>query len=130
MIPDIRGWLAGMRVPVIEDVTDIRDVFVILLPAAGASVAAVGTGAKRPNSSGAASSTSSSRISVFPTFPGTSWCARYRQRARIRIVVITGYGEPYLTQARQAGARAVFTKPVEWNRVLDYLCSPDLAASA
>jgi len=44
--------------------------------------------------------------------------------------VITGYGEPYLTRARQAGADAVFTKPVEWSRVLDYLRRPDLAASA
>jgi len=47
-----------------------------------------------------------------------------------RVVVITGYGEPYLTRARQAGADAVFTKPVEWTRIVDYLRRPDLAASA
>jgi CheY-like chemotaxis protein len=46
------------------------------------------------------------------------------------VIVITGYGEPYLTRARQAGADAVFTKPVEWTRILDYIRWPDLAASA
>jgi len=51
-------------------------------------------------------------------------------RNRVRILVITGYGEPYLTRARQAGAEVVFTKPVEWTRVLDYLQRPGLAASA
>ena len=43
-MPDITGRLAGLRVLVIEDVADIRDVFVLLLRAEGADVAAVGTG--------------------------------------------------------------------------------------
>ena len=47
-----------------------------------------------------------------------------------RIVVITGYGEPYLTRARRAGADVVLTKPVEWQRVLAALQPPGLAASA
>ena len=47
-----------------------------------------------------------------------------------RVIVITGYGEPYLSRARQAGADAVFTKPVEWTRILDCIRWPDLAASA
>ena len=51
-------------------------------------------------------------------------------RNRTRVIVITGYGEPYLTRARQAGAEVVFTKPVEWTRILDYLHRPGLAASA
>jgi FixJ family two-component response regulator len=46
------------------------------------------------------------------------------------VVVITGYGEPYVSRARQAGADAVFTKPVEWTNILDYIRRPDLAASA
>jgi len=44
--------------------------------------------------------------------------------------VVTGYGEPFLSRARQAGANAVFTKPVEWSRILEYLERSDLAASA
>jgi len=51
-------------------------------------------------------------------------------RRRARVIVITGYGEPYLTRARQAGADVVFTKPVEWAQVLESLDKPDLAASA
>ena len=47
-----------------------------------------------------------------------------------RVMVVTGYGEPFVTRARQAGADVVFTKPVEWSRILDYLERPDLAASA
>jgi len=51
-------------------------------------------------------------------------------RGHPRVVVVTGYGEPYLTRARQAGAEVVFTKPVEWSRILEWLERPDLAASA
>src|SRR2546421_572827 len=51
-------------------------------------------------------------------------------RRRTRVVVVTGYGEPYLSRARQAGAEVVFTKPVEWARILEWLQRPDLAASA
>jgi FixJ family two-component response regulator len=46
------------------------------------------------------------------------------------VLVVTGYGEPYLTRAKQAGAQVVFTKPVEWSRILEALQRPDLAASA
>jgi putative NIF3 family GTP cyclohydrolase 1 type 2 len=52
------------------------------------------------------------------------------KRRRARVIVVTGYGEPYLTRARQAGADVVFTKPVEWSQVLKWLDRPDLAASA
>lgn len=51
-------------------------------------------------------------------------------RNRPRVAVITGYGEPYLTRARQAGAEVVFANPVEWTRILDDLHRPGLAASA
>ena len=51
-------------------------------------------------------------------------------RRRARVIVVTGYGEPYLTRARQAGADVVFTKPVEWAQVLEAIDKPDLAASA
>jgi CheY-like chemotaxis protein len=49
---------------------------------------------------------------------------------RTRILVVTGYGEPYISRARQAGAHLVFTKPVEWTRILEALQEPGLAASA
>jgi len=121
-----------MRVLVIEDVPDIREVFALLLRSEGAHVISVGTGRE------AAEIVARHQFDVvltdlgLPDIPGD---VLVRQMAngtygRLRIAVITGYGEPYLSRARQAGAEAVFTKPVEWNRVLDYLSRPDLAASA
>ena len=67
-----------------------------------------------------------------PDIAGDSLVRQLRAAAgrRVPVAVITGYGEPYLSRARQAGADAVFTKPVEWTLILDYLCRPSLAASA
>jgi CheY-like chemotaxis protein len=31
------------------------------------------------------------------------------------VIVVTGYDEPFVSRARQAGADAVFTKPVVWS---------------
>jgi two-component system CheB/CheR fusion protein len=124
--------LDGMRILVIEDVPDIRDIFTILLRAEGADVVAVGTGRE------AAELVARREFDVvltdlgLPDIPGD---VLVRQivgvgRKRARVAVITGYGEPYLTRARQAGADVVFLKPVEWTRILDYLRTPGLAASA
>jgi DNA-binding response OmpR family regulator len=67
-----------------------------------------------------------------PDIPGDVLIRQVRAAAGAgaRIVVITGYGEPYQTRARQAGADVVFTKPVEWSRIVDYLRRTGLAASA
>jgi len=129
---DFPGRLAGMRVLVIEDVPDIRDVFVILLRAEGADVTAVGTGREAADLVGRAEFDVVLTDLGLPDIPGEVLVRQMSNaaRGRLRIAVITGYGEPYLTRARQAGAEAVFTKPVEWTRVLHYLCRPDLAASA
>jgi CheY-like chemotaxis protein len=35
-------------------------------------------------------------------------------RHRPRVIVVTGYDEPFVSRARQAGADAVFLKPVMW----------------
>lgn len=124
--------LAGLRVLVVEDVTDIREVFVILLRAEGADVEAAATGRE------AADLLARRDFDVvltdlgLPDIPGDTLVRQMRAsaRRRPRIAVITGYGEPYLTRARQAGADVVFTKPVDWARLLHYLLHPDLAASA
>ena len=42
-------------------------------------------------------------------------------RRRPRIVVVTGYDEPFTTRARAAGADVVLTKPVMWSSVLEEL---------
>jgi two-component system, chemotaxis family, CheB/CheR fusion protein len=124
--------LVGVRVLLLEDVSDIRDVFVILLRSEGADVVATGSGQE------GAELARSQRFDVVLSdlgLPDIAGDVLIRQLRAVsangtRVLVITGYGEPYLTRARQAGADAVFTKPVEWMRILDYIRRPDLAVSA
>ena len=124
--------LKGIRILLVEDAADIREVFTVLLRAEGADVVAAANGRE------ALDATIRHHFDVIlsdlglPDVPGDVLIRQMltTTRNRSRIVVITGYGEPYLTRARQAGAEVVFTKPVEWTRILDYLQRPGLAASA
>ena len=121
-----------MRILVIEDAADIREVFTVLLRAEGAHVVAAANGKE------ATDAVAHQQFDVIlsdlglPDVPGDVLIRQLlaATRSHTRIVVITGYGEPYLSRARQAGAEVVFTKPVEWTRILDYLHRPGLAASA
>ena len=124
--------LAGMKILVVEDAADIREVFAVLLKAEGANVVTAANGRE------ATEAIAQQHFDVIlsdlglPDVPGDVLIRQMLagSRNRSRIVVITGYGEPYLSRARQAGAEVVFTKPVEWTRILDYLHRPGLAASA
>ena len=124
--------LKGIRILLVEDAADIREVFTVLLRAEGAEVVAAANGRE------ALDATIRHQFDVIlsdlglPDVPGDVLIRQMltTTRNRSRIVVITGYGEPYLTRARQAGAEVVFTKPVEWTRILNYLQRPGLAASA
>lgn len=121
-----------MRILVIEDAADIREVFTVLLRAEGAHVVPAASGRE------ALEAAAHQQFDVvlsdlgLPDVPGDVLIRQLLSttRNRTRVLVITGYGEPYITRARQAGAEVVFTKPVEWTRVLDYLHRPGLAASA
>jgi two-component system CheB/CheR fusion protein len=121
-----------MQILVIEDATDIRDVFAVLLRAEGADVVATGSGRE------AAELAAQRHFDVvlsdlgLPDVPGDVLIRQIlaASKGRTRVLVVTGYGEPYVTRARQAGADVVFTKPVEWTRILDYIRRPGLAASA
>jgi len=124
--------LEGSRILLIEDAPDIREVFTVLLRVEGAEVVPVGTGREAAE----AASTRDFDIVLsdlgLPDIPGDVLIRQILAGARrsTRVVVVTGYGEPYVTRARQAGAEVVFTKPVEWTRILEWLQRPDLAASA
>jgi two-component system CheB/CheR fusion protein len=124
--------LSGMRILVVEDAADIREVFTVLLRAEGAHVVPAANG--REATEAAAHQHFDVILSDLglPDVPGDVLIRQLlaTTRNRTRVVVMTGYGEPYLTRARQAGAEVVFTKPVEWTRVLDYLHRTGLAASA
>ncbi|PYM87873.1 MAG: hypothetical protein DMD84_28090 [Candidatus Rokuibacteriota bacterium] len=124
--------LRGLRILVIEDAQDIREVFTLLLRAEGADVDSAANGRE------ATELVAQQRFDVvlsdlgLPDIPGDVLIRELRARSgrATRVMVVTGYGEPFLTRARQAGADVVFTKPVEWSRILEYLERSDLAASA
>ena len=50
--------------------------------------------------------------------------------SRPRVVVVTGFTEPYLGLARRAGADVVFTKPLDWSDLRDQLLGRQAALAA
>jgi CheY-like chemotaxis protein len=124
--------LRGLRVLVIEDAQDIREVFTLLLRAEGADVESAANGREATELIGQQQFDVVLSDLGLPDIPGDVLIRELRSRSArgTRVLVVTGYGEPFLSRARQAGADVVFTKPVEWSRILEYLERPDLAASA
>lgn len=124
--------IQGLRILVVEDAPDIREVFSLLLRAEGAQVDVASNGREAFDLIGRY------RFDVvlsdlgLPDIPGDVLIREMLAKSgrTTRVMVVTGYGEPFLSRARQAGADIVFTKPVEWSRILEYLERPDLAASA
>jgi DNA-binding response OmpR family regulator len=64
-----------------------------------------------------------------PDIPGDLVIRHVVATARRRpwVVVVTGYDEPFISRARQAGADVVLTKPLAWSALLDRLL-PEPAA--
>ncbi|HEV8617192.1 MAG TPA: response regulator [Methylomirabilota bacterium] len=115
--------LEATRLLLVEDAEDIRAVFTMLLEAEGARVVATGSGAE------AAALAAREDFDVLltdlglPDIPGDVLIRRVLAgaRRRPRVVVVTGYDEPFLSRARQAGADVVLTKPVAWTELLAHL---------
>ena len=124
--------LQGRRILLVEDAPDIREVFTVLLRVEGAEVTATGSGREAIDLADNGDFDVVLSDLGLPDMPGDVLIRQIvtGARRRARVIVVTGYGEPYLTRARQAGADVVFTKPVEWARILEWLDKPDLAASA
>ena len=124
--------LRGLRILVVEDAQDIREVFTLLLRAEGADVESAANGREATELVGQHSFDVVLSDLGLPDIPGDVLIRELRAQSRpgTRVMVVTGYGEPFVSRARQAGADVVFTKPVEWSRILEYLERPDLAASA
>lgn len=118
--------LAGTRILLVEDSADTREAFARLLEMEGAEVA-VAADARE-----AADIAREGEFDVLmtdlglPDISGDALIATVLStaRRRPRVVVVTGYGEPYVTRARSAGADAVLMKPVVWHRLLAYLSAP------
>jgi two-component system, chemotaxis family, CheB/CheR fusion protein len=132
-----RSWrffmsLEGMRILLIEDTQDIREVFTLLLRVEGADVVPAANGREAAELANRRDFDVVLSDLGLPDIPGDVLIRQILAgaRRRTRVVGMTGYDEPYLSRARQAGAEVVFTKPVEWSRILEWLERPDLAASA
>jgi two-component system, chemotaxis family, CheB/CheR fusion protein len=124
--------LDRMRILLVEDAPDIREVFTVLLRIEGAEVTATGSGHEAAELANRRDFDVVLSDLGLPDLPGDILIRQIRAigRGRTKVIVVTGYGEPYLTRARQAGADVVFTKPVEWSCILQALGRPGLAASA
>jgi two-component system CheB/CheR fusion protein len=117
--------LRGLRILVVEDADDIRDVYARLFEIEGADVVAVSSGRE------ALSKASERDFDVvvtdlgLPDIPGDEMIRLIRATAGrpLWIVAITGYGEPHIGRAWQAGADVVFTKPVGWSLLRDTVAS-------
>lgn len=108
---------------VVEDAPDIREVFAVLLETEGATVIATGTARE------AAELARRHEFDVLltdfglPDLPGDALIRRVlaTMKTRPRVIVVTGFGEPYVSRARDAGADVVMTKPIEWSELLGHL---------
>jgi two-component system CheB/CheR fusion protein len=124
--------LAGLRILLVEDAEDIRDVLGLLLRSEDAKVCAAGT------ARAALEAAATQDFDVLLTdlgLPDVAGDDLIREilgmkRRRVRVVVITGFGEPHVARARQAGADVVFIKPLDWSVLRAALRAHDQALAA
>jgi two-component system CheB/CheR fusion protein len=128
----MRSGRNRLRVLLVEDSQDIREVFTLLLRAEGVEVVATSSGRE------AIEQTAKRDFDVvltdlgLPDIPGDAVIRRVlaNSRRRPRIIVVTGYDEPFVSRARQAGADIVFNKPIIWSTLAHALASVDHLAAA
>ena len=111
-----RGGRKRLRVLLVEDSTDIREVFTLLLRAEGIDVVATASGAEATELAASRDFDVVLTDLGLPDIPGDVLIRRVlaNGRRRPRVIVVTGYDEPFVSRARQAGADVVFSKPVVW----------------
>lgn len=66
-----------------------------------------------------------------PDIPGDVLLRALLARATVRprIIVMTGYGEPHLTRARDSGADVILLKPIDWVALRAHLLREPRAAA-
>ena len=109
-----------------EDAHDIREVFTLLLRAEGVDVVAAGSGREAMDWAARRDFDVVLTDLGLPDVPGDVVIRRVLAgaRRRPRIIVVTGYDEPFVSRARQAGADVVFNKPVVWGTIARALAEP------
>ncbi len=114
-----------LRVLFVEDSPDVREVFTLLLRSEGVDVVATGSGCEAV---ALATSTDFDVVLTdlgLPDIPGDVVIHRVLagSRRRPRVIVVTGYDEPFVSRARQAGADLVVIKPILWSTLADILAA-------
>jgi CheY-like chemotaxis protein len=122
-MPDARS--RRQKVLLVEDSPDIREVFTMLLRHEGLDVVATGSGREAADLAAREDFDVLVTDLGLPDIPGELVISQVlaRARRRPRVIVVTGYDEPFVSRARQAGADAVFLKPVMWSSLANALAS-------
>lgn len=116
-----------MRVLLVEDSADIREALALLLLSEGIDVVATGLGLAALELAPRVCADVVLTDLGLPDIPGHALIHHLLRSSehRPRVIAITGFGEPYITQAREAGADMVLTKPLAWDTLLDHLRPAD-----
>jgi two-component system CheB/CheR fusion protein len=99
------GRLQGAQILLVEDIRDTRDAFALLLEAEGAEVVVTGSGREAVEIMTGRDFDLLLTDLGLPDMPGDLVIRQVKATARRRpwIVVVTGYGEPLIGRAREAG---------------------------
>ena len=114
-----------LRVLLVEDSSDVREVFTLLLRSEGVDVVATGSGCEAVDLAARTDFDIVLTDLGLPDIPGDVVIRRVlaSSRRRPRVIVVTGYDEPFVSRARQAGADLVFIKPILWSTLADALAA-------
>jgi two-component system, chemotaxis family, CheB/CheR fusion protein len=128
---DERRFLDGLRVLLVEDSDDVRDVLALLLESDGAAVRAA------PSARIALETAAEWDFDVLltdlglPDLPGDRLIREIlgMKAAPPRVVAVTGFGASHVALAKRAGAEVVFTKPLDWSALREHVAArPAVAA--
>lgn len=122
----------GRHFLIIEDASDVLEVFTLLMQSEGATVRGAVSGHE------ALALVQCHDFDVvltdlgLPDIAGDVLIRSIVAAARhpITVIVITGEREPVLTRALEAGAAVIFAKPCHWARVVAYVDRLGLAPAA
>lgn len=116
-----------LRVLLVEDSVDIREALALLLLSEGIDVVATGLGLAALELAPRVGADVLLTDLGLPDIPGHALIRHLLNSTEHppRVIAITGFGEPYLSQAREAGADIVLTKPLAWDTLLHHLRPAD-----
>ena len=124
--------LRATRILLVEDAPDVREALEALLRAEGAEVMTTACGREALQCAERASFAVMLTDLGLPDIPGHILIREILAMTphHPRVIAMTGFGEPYVGQARAAGADEVLTKPLEWRELLRALQPNDESLAA